>query len=69
MEVSKPVPLGKRFCLMICTHWLGELAKLNAARTAARGIAPRKPLMVLTSTEEVMLCARLGKESGYPDAV
>jgi len=28
--------------------WLGRLANLNAARTAARGIAPHKPLMLLT---------------------
>jgi putative restriction endonuclease len=28
--------------------WLGKLATLNAARTAQRGIAPHKPLMLLT---------------------
>lgn len=28
--------------------WLGKLANLNAARTAARGIAPHKPLMLLS---------------------
>jgi putative restriction endonuclease len=28
--------------------WLGKLANLNAARTAERGIAPHKPLMLLT---------------------
>jgi putative restriction endonuclease len=28
--------------------WLGKLANLNAARTQARGIAPHKPLMLLT---------------------
>jgi hypothetical protein len=28
--------------------WLGRLANLNAARTAARGIAPHQPLMLLT---------------------
>ena len=28
--------------------WLSRLATLNAARTAARGIAPHKPLMLLT---------------------
>ncbi len=28
--------------------WLGKLANLNVARTAARGIAPHKPLMLLT---------------------
>ncbi len=28
--------------------WLGKLANLNAARTTARGIAPHKPLMLLT---------------------
>jgi len=28
--------------------WLGRLANLNAARTAERGIAPHKPLMLLT---------------------
>jgi putative restriction endonuclease len=33
---------------MYCTHWLGNLANLNAARTAERGIAPHKPLMLLT---------------------
>jgi putative restriction endonuclease len=31
-----------------CNHWLGKLANLNAARTAERGIAPHKPLMLLT---------------------
>ena len=30
------------------TRWLGKLANLNAARTEARGIAPHKPLMLLT---------------------
>ena len=29
---------------MNCKHWLGKLANLNAARTAA----PHKPLMLLT---------------------
>ena len=33
---------------MNCNHWLGRLANLNAARTAERGIAPHKPLMLLT---------------------
>ncbi|MCH8540841.1 MAG: hypothetical protein LAT58_08740 [Opitutales bacterium] len=28
--------------------WLGKLANLNVARTDARGIAPHKPLMLLT---------------------
>lgn len=28
--------------------WLGKLANLNVARTEARGIAPHKPLMLLT---------------------
>ena len=28
--------------------WLGKLANLNAARTEARGIAPHKPLMLLS---------------------
>lgn len=28
--------------------WLGKLANLNVARTAARGLAPHKPLMLLT---------------------
>lgn len=32
----------------IQNHWLGKLANLNAARTSARGIAPHKPLMLLT---------------------
>ena len=31
-----------------CTQWLGKLANLNAARTEERGIAPHKPLMLLT---------------------
>ena len=31
-----------------CTHWLGKLANLNAFRTEARGIAPHKPLMLLS---------------------
>jgi putative restriction endonuclease len=30
------------------SFWLGRLANLNAARTAARGVAPHKPLMLLT---------------------
>lgn len=30
-------------------YWLGKLANLNAARTAERGIAPHKPLMLLIS--------------------
>lgn len=30
------------------SHWLGRLANLNAARTEKRGIAPHKPLMLLT---------------------
>jgi putative restriction endonuclease len=33
---------------MNCNHWLGKLANLNAARTEGRGIAPHKPLMLLT---------------------
>ena len=33
---------------MNCTHWLGKLANLNVARTGLRGIAPHKPLMLLT---------------------
>jgi predicted restriction endonuclease len=28
--------------------WLGKLANLNVARTGPRGIAPHKPLMLLT---------------------
>ena len=31
-----------------CAYWLGKLANLNAFRTEARGIAPHKPLMLLT---------------------
>lgn len=31
-----------------CTHWLGKLSNLNVARTADRGAAPHKPLMLLT---------------------
>ncbi|MEI6605662.1 MAG: HNH endonuclease [Verrucomicrobiota bacterium] len=30
------------------SFWLGKLANLNVARTEARGIAPHKPLMLLT---------------------
>jgi putative restriction endonuclease len=33
---------------MNCNHWLGKLANLNAARTVKRGVAPHKPLMLLT---------------------
>jgi putative restriction endonuclease len=29
-------------------HWLGKLANLNVARTAERGIAPHKPIMLLS---------------------
>lgn len=32
----------------IRAKWLGKLGNLNTARTAARGIAPHKPLMLLT---------------------
>jgi putative restriction endonuclease len=28
--------------------WLGKLANLNVARTAARGLAPHKPIMLLS---------------------
>lgn len=31
-----------------CHFWLGKLANLNAANTAARGVAPHKPLMLLS---------------------
>lgn len=31
-----------------CKHWLGKLANLHVARTAARGLAPHKPLLLLT---------------------
>lgn len=31
-----------------CHLWLGKLANLNVARTAVRGVAPHKPLMLLT---------------------
>jgi putative restriction endonuclease len=37
-------------------HWLGKLANLNAARTAARGIAPHKPLMLLTVIDLIESC-------------
>ena len=30
------------------SFWLGKLANLNVARTAKRGLAPHKPLMLLT---------------------
>lgn len=33
---------------MNCNHWLSRLANLNVARTDARGVAPHKPLMLLT---------------------
>jgi len=33
---------------MTCALWLGKLANLNVARTERRGIAPHKPLMLLT---------------------
>jgi len=43
---------SKREPLKSDTHnsdeWLGRLANLNTARTEARGIAPHKPLMLLT---------------------
>jgi len=29
-------------------HWLGKLANLNASKSADRGIAPNKPLMIFT---------------------
>lgn len=29
------------------TYWLGKLSNLNVARTASRGLAPHKPLMLL----------------------
>ena len=34
-----------------CTDWLGKLANLNVARTQARGVAPHKPLMLLTAID------------------
>lgn len=37
----------------IQNHWLGKLANLNAARTLARGIAPHKPLMLLTVMDHI----------------
>jgi putative restriction endonuclease len=39
-----------------CHHWLGKLANLNAARTATRGIAPHKPLMLLTVIDLIESC-------------
>lgn len=30
------------------TLWLGKLANLNAAKSASRGIAPHKPLMIFS---------------------
>ncbi|MCC5808585.1 MAG: HNH endonuclease [Opitutales bacterium] len=35
--------------------WLGKLANLNVARTAERGIAPHKPLMLLTVIDLIEL--------------
>jgi len=35
---------------MHASFWLGKLANLNTARTEHRGIAPHKPLMLLTVT-------------------
>lgn len=40
----------------LCHFWLGKLANLNAARTAARGIAPHKPLMLLTVIDLIESC-------------
>jgi putative restriction endonuclease len=34
-------------------HWLGKFATLNVARTAARGAAPHKPLMLLTVIDQI----------------
>lgn len=36
-----------------CGDWLGRLANLRTARTAARGMAPHKPLMMLVVLELV----------------
>jgi hypothetical protein len=33
---------------MNCTHWLGKLANLYAAKSSSLGIAPHKPLMILS---------------------
>lgn len=33
---------------MLHSHWLGKLANLNASKSAGRGIAPHKPLMMFT---------------------
>jgi putative restriction endonuclease len=40
---------------MTCALWLGKLANLNAANTAARGRAPHKPLMLLTVIDLIEL--------------
>lgn len=39
----------------IRTKWLGKLGNLNTARTAARGVAPHKPLMLLTVIDLIEL--------------
>jgi len=31
-----------------CSEWLGRLCNLNAAKTAERGLAPHKPLLILS---------------------
>lgn len=43
------------------SDWLGKLANLNVARTKARGLAPHKPLMLLTVIDLVE-AAEIGAE-------
>jgi putative restriction endonuclease len=45
---AKPSSLKTENLNLKTQFWLGKLANLNAARTEARGIAPHKPLMLLT---------------------
>ena len=51
------------------SYWFGKLANLNTATTGPRGIAPHKPLMLLTVIDQKPLHfhshARLRPEPAY----
>ncbi len=54
-KVSPPISAQMKGTNDQESHWLGKLANLNAARTKARGIAPHKPLMLLTVIDLIEL--------------
>ncbi|MEY3894680.1 MAG: hypothetical protein RLZZ214_199, partial [Verrucomicrobiota bacterium] len=48
VSLRVPLPRSPPILNLATQLWLGKLANLNVARTAARGAAPHKPLMLLT---------------------